>query len=256
MDALYNGEVSEGEVWSFTTLAEPDEDFEHFYDKSAPLLGGNPAWSVEKGNPFRGEYSAHTTAVEPGQSCIMELNCTLESDDFVGFWLKMSDEPGDGILEFLVNDEKVLSWDTEEPWQWVEHPLEAGSYNLKWKYSRVSGSRSEMEGAWIDDVFIPGNRAVYAFAGYDITVCLDDKPVIEASAEAWTRLYWQTDGDGGFDDNTLVNPRYYPGPLDLARGSVSLNLTVLNDKTATEMSDQVIIYFSRPPEVNIKVSTQ
>ncbi len=256
VDALYNNEVSEGEVWSFTTLAEPDEDFEHFYDKSAPLLGGNPAWSVEKGNPFRGEYSAHTTAVEPGQSCIMELNCTLESDDFVGFWLKMSDEPGDGILEFLVNDEKVLSWDAEEPWQWVEHPLASGTCNLKWKYSRVSGSRGIMEGAWIDDVFIPGNRAVYAFAGYDITVCLDDKPVIEAAAEAWTRLYWQTDGDGGFDDNTLVNPRYYPGPLDLSRGSVTLNLTVLNDKTATEMRDQVIIYFSRPPEVKIKVSTQ
>lgn len=257
VDAVFGSEVTEGEVWSFTTLPEPDEDFEHYYDdgKMSPVNVGDPAWLIDHSNPFRGEYSAHTTHVTEGGECVMEVSCQLDSDDFVGFWVMKNDSAEEGLLQFIVNDEVVAQWNDASEWTWVEHALEAGEYTLKWKYVSLSGSRAGA-GAWIDDIFIPGNRKVYAYAGDDATVCLQDNPMPEAFASSYTRVIWSSDGDGGFDNSRTLKPHYYPGPLDLAKGSVELSLSVFNEKTNTEFTDSVTIFFARPPDVKIKVKSQ
>jgi hypothetical protein len=85
---------------------------------------------------------------------------------------------------------------------------------------------------------------------------MQDHPVLNAVAEAWTSIQWSTEGDGGFNDAKTLSPQYFPGPYDLSRGSVNLTVTVRNDKTMTEVSDEVTIHFSRPPEVKIKVNSQ
>jgi len=255
IDVVEDAITHKGDVWSFSTVHPPDEDFEHFYDKEkvSPVIFGNPAWSVEKGNPFRGEYSARTTVTNPGEECVLEIPCTLTEDDFVGFWAEI--ECDTCALVFSLNGIPVMTWNQKMDWTWIEYPLTAGEFTLQWKYSQPVSTRSH-EGAWLDDIFIPGNRAVYANAGYDFTVCLQDQPVPDALADGYTFLAWTTNGDGGFDDPNVLKPHYYPGPLDLAKGNVTLTLTVLNEKTASDFSDSITVYFSRPPEVQIRVNSR
>lgn len=256
VDAINEHAVTTGEVWSFSTLSDPDEDFEHFFDKGTSFLMGNPAWIVEKGNPFRGLYSAKTAPVAAGTSCVLAMDCILQNDDFVGFWFMMGEDGSTGSLSFSVNGSIVGEWNETSGWQWIEHSLVAGEYHLEWSYSNDSSTPKSNGGAWIDDIFIPGNRAVYANAGHDVTVCLQDKPIPEAFADAYTKLQWTTDGDGGFDNAQLIRPNYYPGPLDLANGSVTLTLVAINEKTTTENQDTITIYFAYPPDVNIKIKTK
>ena len=93
---------------------------------------GNPAWVVEKGNPFRGLYSAKTTPVVNGTPCNLAMDCVLQNDDFVGFWFMMKEESSDGSLTFSVNGAVVSEWNEPSGWQWVEHSLAAGEYHLEW----------------------------------------------------------------------------------------------------------------------------
>jgi hypothetical protein len=257
VDAIYGDKVIEGEVWEFSTLPDPDEDFEHFYDegKMAPLNLGNPSWLVETDNPFRGVYSARSNKLNQGEECVMELTCSLESSDFVGFWVNLKGESGDGEFQFFANDENLITLDDDTGWSWLEFALDPGQYTLVWRYVKNAAENVEAV-AWIDDIYIPGNREVYSFAGDDFTVCMQDHPVLNAVAEAWTSIQWSTEGDGGFNDAKTLSPQYFPGPYDLSRGSVNLTVTVRNDKTMTEVSDEVTIHFSRPPEVKIKVNSQ
>lgn len=256
VDAVFNDIVTEGQVWTFTTLPDADEDFEHFYEegRKTTIMTGNPSWIIENSNPFRGEYSAHSANLNEGNECVMEVNSLLSSEDFVGFWVQKSDGDSEGLLQFLVNDEVVMEWSDACDWMWAEYALDPGEYSLKWRYESLSQTRAD-GGAWIDDIYIPGNRTVYVSAGDDITVCLDDKPVLNAYATSWTGIQWSTSGDGGFDDSNALQPHYYPGPLDLAQGNVNLTLSVLNDKTNSEITDSITIFFVRPPEVKIKIQS-
>jgi len=44
-------------------------------------------------------------------------------------------------------------------------------------------------------------------------------------AENYNSLEWTTSGDGAFDDNTVLNPIYTPGPTDIENGNTLLTLT-------------------------------
>ena len=62
-------------------------------------------------------------------------------------------------------------------------------------------------------------------AGPDITLCEDNEYLIlDATAENYSSILWNTSGDGTFDDISAENPVYTMGPDDLASGNVELCL--------------------------------
>jgi len=64
------------------------------------------------------------------------------------------------------------------------------------------------------------------FAGPDSSICYyNNYYIADATAEFTGSLFWTTSGDGNFDDPTLLNPTYTPGPDDITTESVVLTLT-------------------------------
>ena len=64
-----------------------------------------------------------------------------------------------------------------------------------------------------------------AFAGDNQTYCCQFYTLGYAIAENYSSLLWTTDGDGTFNDSTILNADYYPGPIDRNYGNVELCLT-------------------------------
>jgi parallel beta-helix repeat protein len=86
-----------------------------------------------------------------------------------------------------------------------------------------------------------------AFAGNDTIVFVDSDIVLEgASASNFNEIFWETNGDGQFDNESLVNPIYYPGNGDIEVGVVYLKITSISDCGIASDSIRVFIepYFS------------
>ncbi len=54
---------------------------------------------------------------------------------------------------------------------------------------------------------------------------------------------WTTNGDGTFDDDTILNPVYTPGAGDIAITQVTLTLTVTGSaSTCPAVADSLLVY--------------
>lgn len=65
-----------------------------------------------------------------------------------------------------------------------------------------------------------------AFAGNPFAVCSDATIALtQATAQYYSALLWTSNGDGTFNNDTITNPIYTPGPADRINGNVLLTLT-------------------------------
>jgi hypothetical protein len=81
-----------------------------------------------------------------------------------------------------------------------------------------------------------------AFAGND-TIVVEDEDIhlVEASAVNFESIIWITNGDGNFDNITLVNPTYFPGDSDNELGVVLLEMLVYSKCGAASDSVTILI---------------
>lgn len=90
-------------------------------------------------------------------------------------------------------------------------------------------------------------------AGPDQFLCIGD-PVIMNSNSAPEIKNWTTMGDGFFDDPSLDNPTYYPGPADILAGSVNLiqemEITTFWQYTVCFREDTLTVFIGTPPQAN------
>lgn len=61
-------------------------------------------------------------------------------------------------------------------------------------------------------------------AGSDATICENSNHMLNGTATSYHYTYWNTLGDGSFDDPFLLNATYTPGNQDIVNGSVDLIL--------------------------------
>ncbi|MDP3912112.1 MAG: gliding motility-associated C-terminal domain-containing protein [Bacteroidota bacterium] len=89
-----------------------------------------------------------------------------------------------------------------------------------------------------------------AYAGKDATICPGNTFALsESTADHYSSLLWTTTGDGSFDDATIKNPVYTPGPNDIISGSIALTLTAVglgNATTCKAAESSIIITISKP----------
>lgn len=79
-------------------------------------------------------------------------------------------------------------------------------------------------------------------AGADINICQGETVTLEGSSNGVQSHTWTSSGDGTFDDNTILNAIYTPGPNDITAGSITLTLT--SDVPAapcTQVSDELVL---------------
>jgi gliding motility-associated-like protein len=83
-------------------------------------------------------------------------------------------------------------------------------------------------------------------AGANVRICENESLTLSgASASNAVSLLWTSNGDGSFDDATLLNAVYTPGTNDIIAGSATLTLTAQSAGNCVPVSDQMILWISR-----------
>ena len=121
-----------------------------------------------------------------------------------------------------------------ETWKYVEitvpNRFGASSWNLVPSYLD-----DDTLTALIDDICFPPRHRPIINAGSDLISCGENAvELLDAYAYDCNSTYWATEGDGGFEDNTLVNTLYLPGNQDFENGEVTLSLYAISNDTLVD----------------------
>ena len=80
-------------------------------------------------------------------------------------------------------------------------------------------------------------------------ICEDDILQLSATANHYSSVLWQTNGDGNFNNNSILNPVYTPGPIDINTGQVELCITASPVQGCNAEEDCVTAYIQQKPVV-------
>ena len=121
-----------------------------------------------------------------------------------------------------------------ETWKYVEitvpNRFGASTWTLVSSYSE-----GDTLTALIDDICFPPTHRPITNAGSNLISCGENAvELLDAYAYDCNSTYWATEGDGGFEDNTLVNTLYLPGNQDFENGEVTLSLYAISNDTLVD----------------------
>ena len=88
-----------------------------------------------------------------------------------------------------------------------------------------------------------------AWAGNDTVICGYESFQLNASAQNFSSLLWETKGDGQFSDKRALEPIYIRGPQDLDNGQVTLCLNLTGYEPGSCCADSMILFLNKLPEV-------
>ncbi len=246
---------TESKVMDFTTIFEPDEDFEPVF-KSKLLWSnkGTQDWKNDGTEYFDGTHSLRSGQINDNETSSLSYPCEVTGCDFVSFWSKTSSEAGDKLM-FVIDGSTVGEWSGITEWEYHSYKVEPGIHQLEWRYTKNSDLTAGSDAVWIDNIHLPVHSQATANVTRTGSVCANSVFETTATAENYFSIAWQTDGDGTFDDNNLVNPVYKPGVQDLQKGSTQLQMHV-NAYEGCQNSDNTInLDIQNLPVINLPADT-
>jgi len=90
-----------------------------------------------------------------------------------------------------------------------------------------------------------------ADAGDDAVICGIENYQLGGIAENYNTILWETNGDGIFSNNSILDPVYTPGVNDINAGTVTLTLNALAINPCTfDASDEVSLNIQVAPVIN------
>jgi hypothetical protein len=100
------------------------------------------------------------------------------------------------------------------------------------------------------------NTPPTASAGGNVAVCKGTSYQFSASASmAYSTLYWVTNGDGLFDNPTILHPVYTPGAQDITHGSVKLHFYATGSSVCPVAADSLLLTIHALPLVDLGKDT-
>ena len=101
-----------------------------------------------------------------------------------------------------------------------------------------------------DDMVLVIQALATAYAGADDEICEDMPYTLSGFATNQASVEWTTDGDGTFDDATLLDATYTPGSGDISNGVVILTLTATSIAPCnTDIEDDMVLIIQALPIV-------
>ncbi len=103
----------------------------------------------------------------------------------------------------------------------------------------------------------------YANAGMDTTICHDETITLYGTADNYSYLLWESDGDGFFNDPGILDATYTPGTGDIENGQAVLSLIAYPISPCMQAdSDDLVLsidvcsgmkgYISGTPDIHIQ----
>ena len=206
-------------------------------------------WTFVTTEPYEGTKCLKSGAIGNNGETNVILTYEVAEADTIKFFYKVSSESGYDKLHFYIDNSEKNNWSGTIAWTEAVYPVTAGTHNFKWSYTKDNSVNSGSDCAWIDYITLPRNRSLAVSAGLDVEICEGESAQINGYAANQTSMTWTTDGDGTFNDATIMNPIYTPGTQDIENGSVTLTLTA-NNGTQT-LSDDMTVSFLAAPTIEL-----
>ena len=215
-------------------------------------MSGDQPWQIRNIYPYEGTYAAKSGNIGDDQQSILEIDVEVMIADSVTFAFKTSSQTNKDKLKFYINNTLQGEWSgMNSSWFRVAIPVETGVYTFKWVYEKDASGMFGSDCAWIDWITFPPLMTLTCYAGPDATTCDGDSYQCLGEATDWVGLEWTTNGDGNFDDPTILNPIYYPGTDDLNNGYAALTITAENADGET-VDDEMTLMLIEAPETPAK----
>ncbi len=214
----------ETRVMDFTTVFEPDEDFEPVFKSRLNWGdGGTKKWENDGTEFFAGKNSIRSGQINKNEFSSLIYPCNVSICDFVSFWSKTSSNQQDK-LQFIVDGILVEEWGGLTEWSFHSYKIESGNHQLEWRFTKNTDASAGFNAAWLDNIHLPIHEPVTASVSDYGSVCEGSAFNATASASNYFSLTWQTDGDGYFEDQNIENVVYHPGLLDIKKKMTFLEI--------------------------------
>ncbi len=100
----------------------------------------------------------------------------------------------------------------------------------------------------VDDMVLSIQTLPTANAGANANICENVSYTLSGSATDYASILWTSDGDGSFDDATLLNATYTPGTDDISTGVAILTLTAsAMSPCGVDASDDMVLTVQNLP---------
>ena len=229
------------------------EDFE--LGELDPDLWTNDAsnpWRFDTEDPYEGNYCMKSGAIGNNAETSLVLTYDVAENDSIAFYYKVSSEANWDKMFFYIDNTEMDNWSGTVGWTRAQYSVSAGNHTFRWKYKKDSSQTGGSDCVWIDYVILPRDRNLAVSAGLDMEICKESTAQLNGYAANQTSLRWTTEGDGTFDDATIMNPIYTPGPQDIANGNVTLTLTA--SKGSDTLSDTMTVTFRGDVSIELPTS--
>ena len=123
-----------------------------------------------------------------------------------------------------------------------QQDIQDGTVELCLKANGISGC-----GDITDCLTVNINPLPEAIAGPDVTICESGSLSLSGQAGNADGVLWETTGDGIFDDNSVLETTYYPGPQDMLNGTAQICLTAMGMNSCPDHTDCLTLILQ--PEV-------
>jgi len=236
-----------GDIWSFITLGEPDEDFESGDFSLFDWTFEDEPWVISESVTRNGIYSAASGVI--GDNETSTISITLDCSGFgkIMWWGKTDCEEND-MLRFFIDDVELSSLSGDTEWTEFRTSTGPGPHTFTWTYAKDSQNSAGEDQAYIDFLYLPDHESILSVdAGDDGAVCAGAAFELSGAATGYTSLLWTTSGDGSFENSNLLSTSYLPGENDATNGIVTLTLTV-SDNSGNNLSDDLMLTVNDLPE--------
>ena len=214
-------------------------------------------WVIVDGDEaYEGNFASKSADITDDGSTTMELDYAVVADGEISFYYKVSSEGNYDYLKFYINGNEQGSWSGDVDWTEAIFDVAAGNNIFKWEYSKDGSVSSGEDCAWVDFIVFPPIMFTSVYAGPDAEICEGDVAQCSGTASNYTTLFWETSGTGDFDDFEILTPIYTPSADDIAEGSVSLSLTVIDADDETYSDTMILSFVNLPPEGTMPVGPE
>ena len=139
-------------------------------------LRGDKPWLVVADEAHEGTLSVRSGGIGDQQRSVLALDCGINDDCTLSFWLMVECESDSDYLAFFIDGQEQARWSGEVDWTNYVTYLTSGRHHLSWVYSKDLALSVLRDAAWIDDVTIsraleidpdPLSPASGAFLGHE-----------------------------------------------------------------------------------------
>jgi len=117
--------------------------------------GGSASWAMQTSNVNGGVNAAGSGSIGNSQSTYMDYDVTIPAGGAtLSFYYKVSSESCCDKLRFYIDGVEQNNWGGTIPFTQVTYPLVAGTYTLRWRYTKDFSVSSGADAAYVDDILI------------------------------------------------------------------------------------------------------